>query len=432
MAIAAPHVVVAIPVCNEVERIEACLQALDRQTGAQAGKVVLLLNNCDDGTAACVRRIEPALAIECEIIERELEGEQASAGYARSLALRYAAIGLVDHDLLVTTDADGEVAENWIAANLAAFACGADAVCGRAEIDPVEARLISAHLHEDDARECRLGALNDEIAALLDPDPHDPWPRHTEHSGASIAVTVSAWRRAGGMPAMPSGEDRAFIDRLRGIVTTRDPALWERIRGMAISGRDDPFMKALRAMDGSFRERTAFLRAGKLDSSRRWVKADGTPYTLAQRVWRQGRDTRRQIDATIRASIRRGDDVATLTKELRRFLNPDVQNAAYAAHRLAQTEVMHAHGIAMVQAGKVVPGATGMKWTLHPEHSNGNPDECDDKARNHSEGMEPGCYTFAEFPSFPTHPFDKCRTQVIFLGERDTMDLVVARYGGAA
>ena len=217
MAIAAPHVVVAIPVCNEVERIEACLQALDRQTGAQAGKVVLLLNNCDDGTAACVRRIEPALAIECEIIERELEGEQASAGYARSLALRYAAIGLVDHDLLVTTDADGEVAENWIAANLAAFACGADAVCGRAEIDPVEARLISAHLHEDDARECRLGALNDEIAALLDPDPHDPWPRHTEHSGASIAVTVSAWRRAGGMPAMPSGEDRAFIDRLRGI-----------------------------------------------------------------------------------------------------------------------------------------------------------------------------------------------------------------------
>ncbi len=225
---------------------------------------------------------------------------------------------------------------------------------------------------------------------------------------------------------------RRAVDRLRGIVTTRDPALWERIRGMAISGRDDPFMKALRAMDGSFRERTAFLRAGKLDSSRRWVKADGTPYTLAQRVWRQGRDTRRQIDATIRASIRRGDDVATLTKELRRFLNPDVQNAAYAAHRLAQTEVMHAHGIAMVQAGKVVPGATGMKWTLHPEHSNGNPDECDDKARNHSEGMEPGCYTFAEFPSFPTHPFDKCRTQVIFLGERDTMDLVVARYGGAA
>lgn len=217
MAIAAPRVIVAIPVRNEVGRIEACLRALDRQRDARADKVVLLLNNCDDGTAARVCQIKPALGVECEIIERELEGDQASAGFARSLAFRHAAIGLCEQDLLVTTDADGEVAENWIAANLAAFDHGADVICGRAVIDPVEARLIPAHLHEDDALECRLGALNDEIAALLDPDPHDPWPRHTEHSGASIAVTVAAWRRVGGIPELPSGEDRAFIDRLQGM-----------------------------------------------------------------------------------------------------------------------------------------------------------------------------------------------------------------------
>src|SRR6201999_3878982 len=41
------------------------------------------------------------------------------------------------------------------------------------------------------------------------------WPRHQQHSGASIAVTATALRRAGGPPAVPNGEDRALIEKLR-------------------------------------------------------------------------------------------------------------------------------------------------------------------------------------------------------------------------
>ena len=52
------------------------------------------------------------------------------------------------------------------------------------------------------------------MAALIDPDPHDPWPRHAAHSGASIALTLAAYRRVGGLPAVPVGEDRALFEAL--------------------------------------------------------------------------------------------------------------------------------------------------------------------------------------------------------------------------
>jgi hypothetical protein len=57
--------------------------------------------------------------------------------------------------------------------------------------------------------------LCDEIHGLLDYDPADPMPRHTQHSGASIAVTAAAFARCGGVPPVASGEDRALVAALR-------------------------------------------------------------------------------------------------------------------------------------------------------------------------------------------------------------------------
>jgi glycosyltransferase involved in cell wall biosynthesis len=210
-----PRVVVALPVRNEAARIGACLHALAVQAGAAVDRVVLLLNNCTDDTRACADASAAALGLTIECVERTLYGVQASAGFARRLAMQHAASGLTDRDILTTTDADGRVAPNWVAETRRALGRGVDAVCGRAVIDPTEAQMIPASLHADDALELRLGGLLDEITWLLDPVSYDPWPRHSEHSGASIAVTVAAWRRAGGMPALSSGEDRAFIDKIR-------------------------------------------------------------------------------------------------------------------------------------------------------------------------------------------------------------------------
>lgn len=250
-----PRVVVAIPVRNEVARIPGCLRALARQQDAAPDRVVLLLNGCIDGTREAIEAIAPSLAVSIEIVERDLHGDDATAGMARSLAVAHAATNLAPHDVIMTTDADGAVAENWVAANLDALAQGADIVCGRAVIDWAEALLIPEHLHADDTLECRLGALIDEIGTLIDPEPHDPWPRHTEHSGASLAFTVEAWRRAGGIPPVPCGEDRAFVDRLRQIDARirHDPdvqvTVSGRIQGRAAGGMADTIRRRMVAQD---------------------------------------------------------------------------------------------------------------------------------------------------------------------------------------
>jgi Glycosyl transferase family 2 len=204
--------VVAIPVRDEVKRIGNCLAALSSQS-VPPSHVVVLLNNCSDGTAAVIKAL-PETSYRLHILEWQLAGSAASAGIARGLAMHHAA-SLIGDGVILTTDADGEVPADWIELNVDAIEKGADAVCGRAVIDPIEAFFIPQHLHDDDAREVAYGEILDQIRSIVLPDPADPWPRHQEDSGASLAVTASIFRRVGGVPHLPSGEDRALIESLR-------------------------------------------------------------------------------------------------------------------------------------------------------------------------------------------------------------------------
>jgi hypothetical protein len=54
-----------------------------------------------------------------------------------------------------------------------------------------------------------------EVSARSDPERHNPWPNHIWAWGANLAVSSAAYRRVGGMPAVPLAEDRAFVDLLR-------------------------------------------------------------------------------------------------------------------------------------------------------------------------------------------------------------------------
>ncbi len=204
-----PKTVVAIPVRDEAEHIRHCLAALNRQT-EPPDAVVLLLNNCTDTTEAVARAVAPGMAFELHVISRILPPERANAGYARRLAMEFAAQRAGQDGIVLTTDADAVVPPDWVSRNLAGLLRGADLVCGKAVINPTDVPLIPAHLHADDRLEQRLMSLLDDMAWLIDPDPHDPPPRHTHHSGASLGVWVKWFERVGGVPAVASGEDRAF------------------------------------------------------------------------------------------------------------------------------------------------------------------------------------------------------------------------------
>jgi hypothetical protein len=210
-------VVVAVPARDERERIADCLRALALQQGRHNHAILLLLNNTTDGTGDIVRALQPSLPCPVVIVEHEFPIGRANAGEARRMAMHLAARMTRPRGVLMTTDADSRVAPDWIEANLAALRDGADVVCGRAVIDPLEAALIPDHLHAEEERVCAYAELLDEIHALLDPDAADPWPRHSEHSGASIAVRKAFYTRTGGVPPLTVGEDRAFLELLRGV-----------------------------------------------------------------------------------------------------------------------------------------------------------------------------------------------------------------------
>jgi GT2 family glycosyltransferase len=239
--------IVAIPARDEAERIERCLTALNEQI-RRPDAVVLLLNNCSDDTETIAHAMAPALRFRLDVISRILPPDEANAGLARGLAMHIAAAQAGDDGVLLTTDADAVVPPDWIFRNLVALRQGADIVCGRAVIDPVEAAMIPAHLHADDALECRLIALLDDLAWVLDPEPHDPPRRHTEASGASLAVRTDAFRRVGGVPAIAAGEDRAFVRALwmMDARVRHDPAIEVTVSGRVVGRAPGGMAEAIR------------------------------------------------------------------------------------------------------------------------------------------------------------------------------------------
>ena len=246
--------VVAIPVRDEVERIADCLLALARQEGRAPG-VLLLVNNTVDATMSVVAELSAAVEMPVVAIEHRFADGEASAGAARRLAMAHSDRLAPPGVPLLTTDADGRVGPDWLSANLYHLDRGIDAVFGRAVIDPDEALRIPPALHRADAQENAYAMALDELAHWLDPDPDDPWPRHTEHSGASIAVRRLAYREAGGVPDLALGEDRAFAMALRrsGARIRHAPEVQVvvsgRILGRAVGGMADTIRRRLVAPD---------------------------------------------------------------------------------------------------------------------------------------------------------------------------------------
>jgi glycosyl transferase family 2 len=219
-----PGFVVAIPVRNEEKRLPACLHALARQRDRSGRsisptkvRVVLFANNCTDRSASLARNLGGVLSLDVRVVEARLPPAIAHAGSARRAAMDLAEAWLVEagesDGVILATDADSQVAPDWIAENLAAFAAGAEAVLGRINLDEEGDQLPQA-LHRRGALEDTYEKLLTELSWLLDPLEHDPWPHHATISGASLGVTRAAYCCVGRLPRVPLGEDKALVGLL--------------------------------------------------------------------------------------------------------------------------------------------------------------------------------------------------------------------------
>src|SRR5579875_571088 len=213
----APSIVVAVPVKDEEARVSACLASLAGQVDVDFADlaVVLLLNNCRDATAERARELASELPFALELRHVELPGPYANAGWARRLAMEAAAEIVAPDGLILTTDADTLAEADWIDANRREIAAGADAVAGYVMADPLELMELPPAILERGSLEWEYQQLCAELEARVDPDPQDPWPRHNQNCGASAAITAALYRRIGGLPPRPVGEDRALFEMVR-------------------------------------------------------------------------------------------------------------------------------------------------------------------------------------------------------------------------
>jgi hypothetical protein len=216
---------IIIPAKNEALHLPATLAALAAQTDMQgqpvpAGsfEVIVLANNCNDATAAVARaqtRAFPQLVL--HVAELCLPAAQAHVGRARRLLMDEACARLElvgrPHGLIASTDADTQVAPDWLTANLAELTAGAEAVGGRILTEAVQPE--ANQVRGTQLRDAAYHLLRAHLEHLLDPEPADPWPHHHQHFGASLALTARAYQQVGGLPEVRFLEDEALWQALR-------------------------------------------------------------------------------------------------------------------------------------------------------------------------------------------------------------------------
>ncbi|MCP3056853.1 glycosyltransferase [Aurantimonas marianensis] len=214
--------IVAVPARDEARRLPGLIRALATQSWCERTRdrlpVVLILNNCrDDSLAAACREADKHAGIELHAITVEFGPAEAHVGTARRLAMETARAlcPLRDLAVLLTTDADAVPAPNWVDANLAAIFEGAALVGGRLVGNVREEALLGPAFLRRARDQHEFAMLSDRLTAIVDPLPHDPWPRHQDHTGGSLAVRADVYDRVGGLPASRRREDLAFVTTVR-------------------------------------------------------------------------------------------------------------------------------------------------------------------------------------------------------------------------
>jgi hypothetical protein len=152
------------------------------------------------------------------VAELNLPDHLAHVGQARRLLMDAAGQRLMSvagfRGVIATTDADTVVSPTWLSAILSEIEQGADVVGGRILIHPEDLQTMEPGARSLHLRDVGYRFLVSLLESQIDPPPGDPWPRHFQHFGASVALTTRAYLRSGGLPVRPSLEDVALYDRM--------------------------------------------------------------------------------------------------------------------------------------------------------------------------------------------------------------------------
>lgn len=197
---------VVVPAHDECLLLPACLRSI-RVAAAHpdlrgiAVHVIPVLDACGDDTGA----VAPGAI---EVSARNV-GVARAAGFAAVLQRE---AGRPAAELwLASTDADSTVPPDWLAEQLVLAAAGAEAVAGTVRVrDWSQQPAATRH------RFARTYGT--------------PPAGHLHVHGANLGLTAAAYLDAGGMPALPAGEDQALVDTLRArshrvVATGRIPVL---------------------------------------------------------------------------------------------------------------------------------------------------------------------------------------------------------------
>ncbi|MBV9873090.1 MAG: glycosyltransferase [Verrucomicrobia bacterium] len=220
-----PHprlrVCVVVPARNEESELPRLIMALAGQLGLdglpldpEVFEIIILLNNCIDRSATVLRDLRPASALKLHVAEVTLQAFEAHVGRARQMLFdtaydRFRSIGRLD-GLILTTDADTRPESDWIGQTRAEFTKNLSGIGGRVLLEPSERAALPPSVQQLFLLDVGYRRALEEMRSLYAPEPEDPFPRHHQHYGASLAVTAAAYARAGGMPLTRSSEDAAL------------------------------------------------------------------------------------------------------------------------------------------------------------------------------------------------------------------------------
>jgi glycosyltransferase involved in cell wall biosynthesis len=218
-------IAVIVPVHNEEDTLAACLQALliaaaHPSLAARSVQIVVVLDACTDASAAIAARL-PVVSL---AVALRNVGAVRAAGAAHAIGC--------GAEWLANTDADTVVSPDWLWQQIR---LGTDAVCGTVSVEDwgvhgVAADMLRAHF----------------ARTYTDADNH----RHIH--GANFGVSVAAYHRVGGFPALACSEDVALVESLlkagASIAWSAAPRVITsaRVRGRAVGGFADTLVAVVR------------------------------------------------------------------------------------------------------------------------------------------------------------------------------------------